>query len=1254
MEVHSLHKTIHSSRLGEDKQQMLNLNRRLETYLNRLKLLEDENALLTKEIQVLRQNDHGAWTHRKGLEEELQHVRQEVDTVWKDRVYMELEVGRLKDVLQALDLQIQKEAQAKMKAKTQVEQRRKELEEEQRAQMWFGQKVHQLEQEMKFLIQTHQEDVAHFKAVLVQSRATLTPRPAQRAHQIPNLLLLEQEYSQSTTRAQQEAVEAYQGQLVHMEESLNQARNRLIQVGQEKKKSQMKLQTLEKEVASAQDMRTHLQKNVEGLRRQHQRETEQFQKHLEGLEEEKVELDQLIDDIILEKRELVQKKTTMSLEVLTYRALLDGENLRGDASLAKPPRNIYIKDAVLSPLVLQNNYRTQQSTSHAPFPSVHGITGKSKPVATTATPTWSQNPRSHNEALEVFRKSAEKHLDCEPTKPKQIGPWASTDTKGLQDGAAENFRPQEVHDKVTSAEALSPPNEHSLVEVVTLEKDDAEEWTDVGESPEEDNVLKGNVRNQVESGQSSETFLNDEAVLTPYNIRRSEESATFTQESVSFETPTEKAEMERTQGPADAWAENQHVRHEKAAHGQKEVGHFGTEAVFEPNTCRSSCPTSECESEEHEFNGVTDGSRDGNVSCEETAVTRQERNFTTVEQNETELEDRLYPDGEELDSWGSGGVKTDDSVDPEEDGPAFSVDQDKTRTSSVLETEGEDGGHHVFSDEEHMQHFDKNEDDDQEESQNVSVSWKTELESDNTLADTRPLIRYKSDETEANTHALYMDESESSDNEQDDRKVGEMGPGMWSEDKTSRRFGTMEDLCEEAEGEALDEDYDLEYIHFEDRDEGCGVDLRENTRMTTERENTEGGMRTVSQIQTGDENYEGEWDQLHSYRVDFTQQQAKTSGPVVQQGRSVGQMSEPQEAEVSVMQQHTSAGVDHTNKNMSLSQTNEVRHKQEEKRDDTEKVDGVEKNNTSMIKHLDLTEDSDFKNTSHKNQELAYSSFSTDQPQANLCFSELAVEVPEPGTYEKVQHELQEEEHDKQLRHSELIKDTSSTQVPETEDEENLQAVPVSGMEEVPVVPDNIGDFSEGPVTDEGEPLQNPMEVFELEDLGGSVAESAHTCRSDDGNADHDPLTSYEEPMEMYPQDFYEKEEMVLGSIQSLNRKGKSNDHDSFSTGANNVLWVCPMDKGATYQPEDSWNELSEEFSQNLGFENLDSEDSERPTAGDRTSRTGVESEPEQVLSRNVVHVVHSEESEEETMLMEEEATNKDMIRKGDGTKDVI
>uniref|UniRef100_A0A673A866 IF rod domain-containing protein n=1 Tax=Sphaeramia orbicularis TaxID=375764 RepID=A0A673A866_9TELE len=261
-------------RLGEDKQQMLNLNRRLETYLNRLKLLEDENALLTKEIQVLRQNDHGAWTHRKGLEEELQHVRQEVDTVWKDRVYMELEVGRLKDVLQALDLQIQKEAQAKMKAKTQVEQRRKELEEEQRAQMWFGQKVHQLEQEMKFLIQTHQEDVAHFKAVLVQSRATLTPRPAQRAHQIPNLLLLEQEYSQSTTRAQQEAVEAYQGQLVHMEESLNQARNRLIQVGQEKKKSQMKLQTLEKEVASAQDMRTHLQKNVEGLRRQHQRETE--------------------------------------------------------------------------------------------------------------------------------------------------------------------------------------------------------------------------------------------------------------------------------------------------------------------------------------------------------------------------------------------------------------------------------------------------------------------------------------------------------------------------------------------------------------------------------------------------------------------------------------------------------------------------------------------------------------------------------------------------------------------------------------------------------------------------------------------------------------------------------------------------------------------------------------------------------------------------------------------------------------------
>lgn len=256
---------------------MLNLNRRLETYLSRVKLLEDENALLAKEIQALRRSNYGASTRRRGLEEELHQARLEVDAAWRDRVHTELEVGRLTEELQALDLHRQKETRAQVEANTKLEQSRKELEEEHRAQIWLRQKVSQLEHEMRHLIQTHQDNVAHLEATMSHSRATTPHTLAQRGNLTPNLLQLEQEFSQRAGRAWQETAEAYQGQLARLEESLNQARSRLMQVGQEKSESQLKLRALEKEITSAQDVRLHLEKTTSQQRDKHSQEIQQLQ-----------------------------------------------------------------------------------------------------------------------------------------------------------------------------------------------------------------------------------------------------------------------------------------------------------------------------------------------------------------------------------------------------------------------------------------------------------------------------------------------------------------------------------------------------------------------------------------------------------------------------------------------------------------------------------------------------------------------------------------------------------------------------------------------------------------------------------------------------------------------------------------------------------------------------------------------------------------------------------------------------------------
>uniref|UniRef100_H3D624 IF rod domain-containing protein n=1 Tax=Tetraodon nigroviridis TaxID=99883 RepID=H3D624_TETNG len=746
MAHHGARKPFH---LGEEKHQMLNLNHRLETYLNRVKLLEEENLLLAKEIQVLRCSSQHEVSQRKSLEKNLQQARQEVDSAWRERAHMELEVGRLMQELQDLDTQRQREAQAQAEANKMLELSRKELEEEQRAQVWLSKTAAQLQQEMRHLIQTHQEDVAHLEATLNQSRATRPPTVAPRAEQRANVLQLGQEYSQQTTRAWQEAAQAYQGQLAHLEASVNQARSHLMQVGQEKRESQLKLQVLEKEITTAQDLKMHLEKTAAQQGQNYSQQIQELQEHLVDLEEEKAELGRQINYLQLEKRDLLHVKTSLSLEVATYRALLDGEGLRGGATLVNLPGNISVPDAAFSPGGVQTGFRSRLPVGHKTtvLSSVH----THSPTASVGS---SRKPAAVTEAPKV-----------------PVG--APEPTEG---------RAQPGHQEASVSELLPPQQE---VEV----------GADGGEEAEE--TVEQVVGSQVGSGLGSEAPPSREesqpgsARPTPTPYHQAALLGKPAEETQEPRVPEGKAEEEGGGGEQV----------------QQESSDSETEALIEPNfESRTSSPLSEYEPEEGVFPTATAAWQRAEPA---------EEGGSLAEKLQAAGDDRLYPDGEEMDTYDSAmerktGVKTKEEeetrqhAEPEEDISA--KEQRPEQTERRRDPIPRRAAIHSGADEE-----------EEEDSQNVSVSWRTELESDsyaqdNTLADPRPLIRYRSEEADG---ASPGDESQSSEEEQEEAEE----TGRWSEDQAPR-FGTMEDLCEEAEEEGLDEEYDLGYRHADDRSPG--------------------------------------------------------------------------------------------------------------------------------------------------------------------------------------------------------------------------------------------------------------------------------------------------------------------------------------------------------------------------------------------------------------------------------------------------
>lgn len=252
---------------------MLELNRRLESYLNHVKLLEEENQLLWGEIQVMRRNQDTAG-QRKAQEEALSLARKELQNAWREKDHVELEVSILLEEIEELNILRQKEKSAQAEAKRKLEESKKALEDERRMQIWLREQATHLEKEVSLQVQVHQEDLAALKSSSAFSKPVLM---APQHSQTLNLQGLGEEYSKRAAQVWHEAAGMYQTQMKKLEESLDKTRAHMTLIKQEKKESQLQIKDLAKELESATAKRELMEKNMVQQRQRQNKDLQHLQ-----------------------------------------------------------------------------------------------------------------------------------------------------------------------------------------------------------------------------------------------------------------------------------------------------------------------------------------------------------------------------------------------------------------------------------------------------------------------------------------------------------------------------------------------------------------------------------------------------------------------------------------------------------------------------------------------------------------------------------------------------------------------------------------------------------------------------------------------------------------------------------------------------------------------------------------------------------------------------------------------------------------
>ncbi|XP_010217256.1 PREDICTED: nestin [Tinamus guttatus] len=320
----SMESLVGARGLGEESLQMWDLNKRLEAYLARVKFLEEENEVLRAEIQNAKGSpSEDSW--RSKYEEELRALRTALDDAFREKWSAELARDNLYEEIQYVKSRCQKEQAAREEAKKLLSASKKELEEEQRAQIWLKERALHLEKEVEALLEMHEEEKAgldHELASFSQSLESFRCVPV--AFQPVEV----EDYSKRLSEIWKGAVETYKTEVSQLESSLCQAKENLWKAVEDNQQSQMQLQHLEKELVGLKARKDLLEESLSRQWQEQRGEAEKFQLALEALEQEKQALRVQIAQVLEDRQQLMHLKMSLSLEVATYRTLLEAESTR--------------------------------------------------------------------------------------------------------------------------------------------------------------------------------------------------------------------------------------------------------------------------------------------------------------------------------------------------------------------------------------------------------------------------------------------------------------------------------------------------------------------------------------------------------------------------------------------------------------------------------------------------------------------------------------------------------------------------------------------------------------------------------------------------------------------------------------------------------------------------------------------------------------------------------------------------------------